>query len=407
MEKEKNHADGHAGLQPDRVSDLVASSAPFPNAHSSPQANMDARSTSLGLDQDSEVATQYLSDENAGSGQLSSGFLRTPTAPGTNGFFARNDCTSPSNDTSDTNDQEFALSTDDEDTNYYVQQMQHTYRGGEKFRRFKTELGGDLDDLTEASFAHASGDDADSLGSSSADIATRRNRRPPPLAIGGPRSYSVGVPKTAVDVSKRGDSMRRVASATGPIRVTKPMAAPRSPFQPSRSPAPAAVRGSRAPPTPDTPVLANQPSTASTGSIDPSGAISVSELAIRDPTLRTPPTTPGVVQSYFSLDSVYDMPMAGQNLINSSMANFQSDYEANKLPVGIPGYIGNPSSGVNPAQTPSFVSPGAQSSMGLSSANTEYNWPASVGSRHSSPVEQQQGSHFLSIQAPSFGMLDR
>lgn len=399
LEKEKTQPDGHRSIHPDRVSDLVASSAPFPNVQDSTQSGQVKREGSYGLEHDSEAASSYLSDENAGPGHVPGAYLRGPSMQSPGSFVSRHaNGTSPSNDASDANDPDFALSTDDEDPNYYVHQIHQTARGGGESRRGNSGL----NDIGDRAFV----DEDDTA----ADIASRRNRRPPPLAIGGgSRSYSVGVPKTAVDASRRADSMRRVASATGPMRITKSMAAPRSPYPSSRSPAPSAPRGSNAPPTPDTPILANQPGSTSTTSLESGNAISVSELAIRDPTLRTPPTTPGGMPSFFSsLDSVYTMPISSQSMVAPGISSFQSDYD-NKLSVGVSSYAIHPSSGASQPQTPSFVSPGTQPSFGLGGGNgTEYNWPEPVGSRNSSsPVAQQTAPQFIAMPAPSFGMLGR
>jgi hypothetical protein len=238
------------------------------------------------------------------------------------------------------------------------------------------------------------------------DIASRRNRRPAPLAIDGSRSYSAGIPKTALELGRRPGTMRRVSSATGTMRISKPMGVPRSPFQMSRSPVLAGpnTKGTNAPPTPDTPVLASQPTTAGVSNLDSANLISASDLAIRDPALRTPPTTPGGVQNYFSLNSVYEMPMAGNSFATPSIAGFAGDFN-NEIPLGFPHPFANPSNCVSQQHTPAFVSPINPSSFGMASGNAEYTWPQdSVVSRDPSPADAQQGSQFLNIPASGFGM---
>lgn len=352
----------------------MPSSAPFPNAQRSTSPTNLKREAST-----DEMDSECFSDENAeparGFSGANAGVAR----------FAREDCTSPSNDTSDANDNDFALSTDDEDAGaaFPTQSSIFAY-GSDSMGSYPLMQGGDDNGLRSPA---------------ALDIAARRNRRPLPLSIHESRSYSAGAPRSGVDMFKRGDAMRRVNSATGSMRVSKPMGAPRSPFQLSRSPVTAGPRGSHAPPTPDTPILAHQPNGVSTNHLD--SAHTLSELAIRDPTLRTPPTTPGGVQSFFNLNSVYSMPMAEENMITPSLHTFQSGFDVPNMPLAIPNYITTTNTCVSQPQTPSFVSPeSATSSYGFSSANTEYSWPTS---RTTSPTDHH-GTQYLNLPVVDFGM---
>lgn len=373
LEKERNEASGLHPTQPDRKSDLVPSSAPFPNTQRSASLVMVKREASSDA-----MDSECLSDENAESG------LGFPRINGSTARDARGECTSPSNDASDANDNDFALSTDDEDaaTGFSSRNPIFSYGSG--------PMNG---------YPPVSGDENGLRSPASLDIAGRRNRRPPPLSINESRSYSAGAPRTGIDMVKRGDTMRRVNSATGSMRITKPMAAPRSPFQLSRSPVTAGPRGSHAPPTPDTPILANQPNGVSANALESN--TSISELVIRDPTLRTPPTTPGGVHNFFSLNSVYGMPVSEENMVTPLLHNYQNGFEVPNMPMAVPNYLSTTNAVVSQPQTPSFVSPAsATSSYGMSSANTEYTWPTS---RTTSPAEQQ-GPQYLNLPVASFGM---
>lgn len=324
--------------------------------------------------------SECLSDENMESAVV---FSRSNTGVSR---FTRGDCTSPSNEASDANDNDFAHSTDDEDiaAGFSTQGSIFPY-GSDTLDGYPPMQDGEANGLRSPA---------------TLDIAGRRNRRPPPLSINESRSYSAGAPRTGIDMVKRGDTMRRVNSATGSMRISKPMGAPRSPFQLSRSPVTAGPRGSHAPPTPDTPILAHQPNGIGANTLESANAIS--ELAIRDPTLRTPPTTPGGVQSFFSLNSVYNMPMAEDNMVTPSLHNFQSGFDVPNVPVAVPNYINTANACVSQQpQTPSFVSPAsATSSYGVSSANAEYNWPVS---RTTSPTDHH-GSQYLSLPMANYGM---
>lgn len=406
MEKDKN--DGGAGSRNllDRKSDLVASSAPFPNAQGAHQPS-NHRDASLDPDQDSETANSYFSDENSDiqkaevPSQLPDGLFGLPGTERRAGSFPHGgDYTSPSNGTSDLNELDMALSTDDEDSAYFLKQ-DHPAMGDSSNAAF----GFDTDELMGFPPSQVPTEDANALRSPpSIDIASRRNRRPPPLAIHGSRSYTNGIPKTAVELSKRGDAMRRVASATGTMRISKPMS--RSPFQMSRSPVSTGPKGSNAPPTPDTPILANQPATQNIGgNLDPVNVLSVTDLAMRDPTLRTPPTTPGGLQNFFSLNSVYDMPMSGNNLVTPSMATFSGNFDGSAMSLGVSNYVANANTNASQPQTPSFVSPMNTASFGMTGGNAEYTWPGNMVSRNSSPAEEQQhNSQYLGIPASGFGM---
>lgn len=404
MENVKNE-DGTADSKlSDRSNELVASSAPFPAAQDAPQLASEKRDASQVPEQGS--GTPHLSDESNDvkdeklSPELPSGIFGLPSSEERfDALSHEGDCTSPSNGTPDANEPEFALSTNGEDPDYYGQQIRHSMAGS--INSLYSYAGEDLMGFPPS---QPSGDDSGLSSPPNIDIASRRNRRPPPLSIDGSRSYSGAAPRTAVEMGKRPDTMRRVASATGTLRVSKPMGMPRSPFQKSRSPVSAAPKGSKAPPTPDTPILANQPTNTNVSSLGSTTAISSSDLPIRDPTLRTPPTTPGGMQNYFSIRSVYDMPMAGDGYATTSMNNFTGDFNASNISSGYPHHIANPNTGVGQPPTSCFVSPMAGSSFGITGGNPEYTWPDSVISRNQSPGEQQQGSQFLNMPASGFGM---
>ncbi len=388
MEKEKNESGSHDKFL-DRKSDLVASSAPFPSAPGmhQPRAENTRRGISADLEQDSELGTPCFSDENSDI-KIESGLHGHIKLSSTGG-------TSPTRG-SDVNDADFTPSTDDE-ADYYVEQAPQAIRGsGDPLYAYNEQdfMGFPRTQLSDALRAP-----------SPADIASRRNRRPPPLAIHGARSYSAGVPKTAIDTGRRANQMRRVASATGSMRISKPIGGPRSPFKMSPSPILAGSKGSNAPPTPDTPVLASQPADSSMGNMDNNNVLSGAELSMRDPTLTTPPTTPGGIPNFLSLNSVYNMPMVGDNFVGSSVPSYPGNYSATNMPMGYSQQVPTSTSCVSQPQTPSFLSPINSNCFGVSNRNTEYTWPESMNSRNVSPNGQQQ-DHYLHVPASGFA-LDR
>lgn len=227
------------------------------------------------------------------------------------------------------------------------------------------------------------------------DIAARRNRRPPPLSIGGARTYSNGLPKTALDMSGRsemGNSMRRVPSSNGTMRVAKSASLPRSPFHDpkhealfhlNRSPNMMNARGNLAPPTPDTPILANGPHGVNQNVLSTAFAldnkITGSHVQVHDPTLRTPPTTPGLLDSMFNLQTNFDLTMPSQNLAH-----------------GTNGYAGN-----FPMQQMSAVqSDSTPYSAQLATTYLDYPvWSDASNSGRSSPLEHAQNPLFVNMRA--------
>ena len=155
----------------------------------------------------------------------------------------------------------------------------------------------------------------------SVDIASRRNRRPAPLSISAGRSQSY---TRASDLASQNDvcsSMRRVSSATGSGRVMKSGATPRSPFFDKQfdrvvsrksSPTNQGRGGSTAPPTPNTPVALQHAAAEAglTSGFSVGAKYTPPELVLADPTLRTPPTTPGFADGLFNLGAAYDVGMS-------------------------------------------------------------------------------------------------
>ncbi|KAH7170674.1 hypothetical protein EDB81DRAFT_753166 [Dactylonectria macrodidyma] len=247
----------------------------------------------------------------------------------------------------------------------------------------------------------------------SMDIATRRNRRPPHLAISASRSYTAGVPRTAVDMGRRGEigsSMRRVASATGTGRISKASGTPRSPFfdrshealmQLNRSPSFSGTTPTIAPPTPNTPIVLNQQ-----GEIDPSCVLSVDDkLALHDPTLRTPPTTPGIMENMFTVNTTYDLPVSDEPLVTPGLGGFPGDFEVPGVSNQIPNYITNNCS--SQPQTPSYTPQMGPNYFGYSGGNAEYNWSDPSASAKSSPGQTHRQVQFMNMTASSFNQLEK
>lgn len=260
--------------------------------------------------------------------------------------------------------------------------------------------------------------EADLKSPNSLDIASRRNRRPPPLAIGGARSYTGGAPRTAIDLSCRneiGREMRRVASANG-NRISKSAAAPRSPFHDrrmeglfhlNRSPIMTGPTTNAAPPTPDTPILAGNPAlndATSSSHLMVGPKLQTTGILAHDPTLRTPPTTPGLGDTFFSLNSAYDMSVSDQPLGTPGLGQFPGDFSVPALSMVTPNYIaGSVASGSQP-HTPAFSAPMGPAYFGFGGGNAEYNWSAApTASGRISPGQGTSGAHFVNMATPNFG----
>lgn len=237
------------------------------------------------------------------------------------------------------------------------------------------------------------------------DIASRRNRRPAPLSIAGGRSQSYTA-KTS-DLSRRGDqtaSMRRISSSTGSGRVKKSVATPRSPFfdrnadgllQRRPSPNAAGRQGSAAPPTPDTPVALQQQ-----GAVDAAmsslytlnGKYTPPDLVISDPTLRTPPTTPGFADSLFHLGAGYDMGISEETIIAPGIGRANGGMEVTGNSAAYAAYIMNNSQCSAQQIAPMFPTQMGQSYFGFMGANSnsEYNWSDVSPSTASTSSSSQQ-----------------
>lgn len=246
------------------------------------------------------------------------------------------------------------------------------------------------------------------------DIASRRSRRPPPLAIGGSRSFTGNGPRTAIDLAGRtelGREMRRVASANGSVRVSKPVSAPRSPFHDkrtetlfhlNRSPVMTATKGGVAPPTPDTPIVANHPNndTLTGNAVSAGSKVQTASFVTHDPTLRTPPSTPGIGENFFSLNSAYNMSIPDQPLVSSGLSNFSGGFDVASLPMTASQYMTAPASNSS-SQTgsSSFTAPLGSAYYGYSGSNAEYQWPSSAANRAS---PDQHNVQFMNMTTTNF-----
>ncbi|PNY24510.1 Diencephalon/mesencephalon homeobox protein 1-B [Tolypocladium capitatum] len=219
-------------------------------------------------------------------------------------------------------------------------------------------------------------DDARPELSQPMDISSRRSRRPAPLDIveGG----------TAPDLDRRGDRsspMRRISSATGSARIKKPAAAPQSPFrdasfQPRRSPSTTSPVGSGAPPTPDTPVALHQQ-----GLVDGAAGFSMdskymsADPGLHDPTLRTPPTSPGFVDSLFNnMGPAYGMSMPEETRTAPGIGRLPGDFEMSAMTGGAPDYVGNASHRSHRSETSLLSSRMGSIYLDFMGANPGYNW---------------------------------
>lgn len=265
--------------------------------------------------------------------------------------------------------------------------------------------------------------DADSQGlksTQSMGIASRRNRRPPHLAINASRSYSACGPRTGIDMGRRvdvGGSMRRVASATGTVRISKPSGTPRSPFfernadalfQLNRSPSFTAATATIAPPTPDTPIVSAQQGLCevNVGSALPTDPkLSSGLVIVQDPTLRTPPTTPGIIDNMLALNAGYEGGVFDEPLVTPGLGNFPTDFEVPNVSNNVPNYVANGCA--SQPQTPSYSSQMGPNYFGYSGGNAEYNWSDASVSAKSSPGQSHRQVQFMNMTPSSFSGVEK
>lgn len=257
-------------------------------------------------------------------------------------------------------------------------------------------------------------DDAQPKPSQTIDIASRRNRRPAPLAIVGGRSHSSCTPRTATDFDRRGDRtspMRRVASATGCARIKKPVATPRSPFydasfQSRHSPSTTGPVGSGAPPTPDTPVLHQQGLVDGTVGYSLDSKYMSADAALHDPTLRTPPTTPGFMDSLFRIGSAYDMSISEETLVAPGISRLPGGFEMSAMTGGVSGYVGNASNCSRQNETSLLSSQMGSTYFNFMGANPDYNWSDASTSTSSSPVHHIQRGGYMNMPPTNFNHVE-
>lgn len=254
------------------------------------------------------------------------------------------------------------------------------------------------------------------------DIASRRNtKRPAQLGVGCMRSYSYNHPgmKTGVDMPRRMDApspMRRVASATGPMHrgIQKPMGmGPRSPLyfdrnqelllqMASQTPIPQGPCSSVAPPTPNTPVIVSQQARELTVSSEDEKPFTfqtgfLSAPFNTDPTMRTPPDTPGMMGNFSSavfpnnhIQTSFDYNVIDEPLITPGLGSFENEFPT--LPTNLPSYVSQ-NCGSQPS-TPSYpaTTMGPAFFPSFAGGNSEYNW--SDASTRSSPGHASRARQF-------------
>ncbi|TWU71141.1 hypothetical protein ED733_000934 [Metarhizium rileyi] len=388
LEKERSEASDCPPPEDSRQRDLVASSAPFPQ----PRLNTKTESEAAQSPSDNSPADSS-GEMNEPSQSDESDLLSPLPLPIKQNVGIARSANLLMVKTEQEDDDHCALS--DQMDDYFAMQegamlaVNSRVAGQSLF----TTLGGphDADRHKRETDSSPLTDASEPKSPESVDIASRRNRRPAPLSITSGRSQSYTA--RASDLSRWGDQttcMRRISSSTGSGRVKKSAATPRSPFfdrsadiflQQQRRHSPNAVgrQGSTAPPTPDTPVTFQQQ-----GSMDAlmplyslEGKYTPPDLVLSDPTLRTPPTTPGFADSLFHLGAGYEIGISEESIIAPGIdrANRAAEMAGNSA--AFANYMLNSNSQGSAQQlAPMFPTQMGQSYLGFMSAgsNPEYNW---------------------------------
>ena len=253
-----------------------------------------------------------------------------------------------------------------------------------------------------------------SLGSD--NIAFRRNKRPPPLAIDNSRSFP-SIPKTAAELNRRPDygmSMRRVTSTGYPGRVSKSISTPKSPFfdrradglfHLNRSPSATGAGLGLAPPTPDTPLVAIH---SSDGDVSLAPHFHLDDkfgspgVALKDPTMRTPPTSPGILNHILTIDSAARMPLGDDGLITPGIGRYPGEFEVPSLPTAIPSYLGGNMRGNASVDNHNMHLGQGPMYFGFSGGNAGYNWSDASTSDHSSPEHSAQDNGYMNMATSRF-----
>ncbi|PFH55208.1 hypothetical protein XA68_10365 [Ophiocordyceps unilateralis] len=357
---EKDKAEAESGRLPDtaRQRDLVASSAPFPEVGS--RARMDAPSSpsvqsvpdaSSETTEPSQAADSTASDRSPGRSSPQNRPV-TPTRQDDDGMTG--ELTDPMDgylDSCAAADFPNGLSLDEPELLLSAgakssSQLFDFYHG---FMGDSVSAGQDAE-TPAAALAQLSpvADDSQPTSPQASDVASRRNRRPAPLSISGARSHT-GPYTPGADMDVRGDRaspLRRVASASGSSSRVRKVVTPRSPFfdaaadvgsRSRRSPSVAGHPHSRAPLTPDTPMTLHQQALAD-GSFYALDAKFVPADALHD-TLRTPPTTPGFMESLFSLGAGYDMSISEEALISPALSSMPGGFDMSGAAGGLTGFV--------------------------------------------------------------------
>ncbi|ODA82979.1 hypothetical protein RJ55_01488 [Drechmeria coniospora] len=419
LEKEKAEADPACRTDDARQRDLVASSAPFPEPRSAVKVEAEAALSP------SVVASPLSSVQDTAS----DGSPLPVHFPAAHGSFSGSDASSTVDSDHD-NDVSSASLDLSEPADYLLRT--HTDCVGASVRpeelKSPEELYSSYRSFMEEAFSSSApaphqsplADEAAPKSPpphpQSSDIAARRNRRPPPLAIAGGRSYSSYMPRTrtATDFDRkldRASPMRRVASATGAsVRVKKTISTPRSPhfdaaFTARDSPSTVGTAATGAPPTPDTPINFHQSALVDEAvpfSID--AKYMAAEMALQDPTLRTPPTTPGFMDGLFHMGSAYGMPISEETLIAPRVGDLPAaTFHPSPMADGVQAFVGDA-----PCQTPSSLLPVQMGSSYFNFlGNTGYDWSEASVSTGSSPVSQSRhGDGYMVVAAARFDALE-
>jgi hypothetical protein len=440
MDKEK--ADAVTGDAPSRHRDLVASSAPFPDpskARRPSSATSEASDNNTPNDDEIRPSTEGdlssdMSPAASGSDLMSE--LAASDAASRSSVTDQiqikteqtNDFTTFSDSASDAQTPDLSLQPFGNHVPEYLFNSTYSLMGLEDSTKMGAAFGLQFqtytDDMAQTGSTNSAIQESVSPELSiksppAIDIAGRRNRRPPPLSIGGARSHNSHAPKTAADLTAKrtdfGGSMRRVASASGPMRIVKPSsiaASQRSPYPTdriangllhlNRSPVLAGPHSAMAPPTPSTPLASTQrTSDEPRASWFMDGKIVNGELGVYDQTLRTPPTTPGIMDQLFSLNSAYDFSLSDEPLATPGLARFPGEFEMPNLPSSVPGYLAQGCT--SQPVTPLYTSHVGATYFGLpGGGNGEYNWSDTSLSGRSSPEHSAAQARFMNITASHF-----
>ncbi|KAL3964201.1 hypothetical protein ACCO45_001205 [Purpureocillium lilacinum] len=405
LEKEKADADSGSQTDNSRQCDLVASSAPFPEP-SNLKVHADA-ALSPSAQSLQETASET-TEQSQGSPAFFAGQNQPASLVRTDSVESDQDDDVASVELSENADGYFAMSqacagvSATESDSVVLMESRPTAQTVDEYQDFMAA------DFEGSCFAHTQSMSGDSEAKSPHAASAFGNHGKPKLLF--LRAEDRHRYERQERRSYQSHAPRRVCFWVRPgqeVRVDSPKPVLRWCIPSRRSPSAAGPQGTGAPPTPDTPIALNHQ-----GVVDGTASYSLdnkylsTDMTLQDPTLRTPPTTPGFMDSLFPIGSGYDMSISEETLVAPSMGRLPNGFSVSAVQSGLPGYVGAANNGTSQVQAnPSLLSSQIGSTyLNFLGTGVDYSWPES--SMRPSSASQQQPGGYLNMAPAAFSHVE-